>query len=1018
MLGTGFRPPPPPPSLIPLSQSFTKHVYVRSLSAIDRALSLNILRVLAEKYGQTILDADVDLLDHAISAVDGERDPRCLLQGFQAITAVIRLYVGQDTTSLAAGKLEESTEELFDVLSCYFPIVFTPPPNDPHKITREQIAQELERSLTSNPAFVPHIIQLVAEKLGSTLAGAKYDALGLLRNTVRTVDVGALQGQIPAVWAALKGEIMSGDGVAEGLLEPDRKKVEAVAAAAADCLRACVVALGQNDTLVCAVLEDGVVRNVVQRITSGCSSTATTTALGRIDSAEVHRTRSTMRVLGALGGAGGSAAQKMLNTILASPSSLLFSLANTSTGTATTIDRWNVLQWLVLSEVLQSLGNASTSFDIDADIVHTIVSICVGTVSRCTEEEEMGDDDEDVDGDNTRKRSILPLSRDAVWNAITSSTPQPWASAECRWLALSSLLFICRSPLLSSHLSSTDVASRILPLLLSPSITPTPTAISVVCALSQSTRHGPLILSDAVPVLFKQAVHASTLTMPEKERKKGAFHALRALCAANPHDFLTPVMMGLDEAVQLNIRAAFDQDRTPNTVEMVCDVLDTATDIMLDMPRSSSSSSFSLFVQHVIEAVGMVDTISRTDPLLSSLEHSLSSAVFVGTVTAGEEDQRQLAALVAAQITAPVNEQNILCRVVVSCGVFVALRPTVVREMSARRDSFSAVLRTLVASLQGMNISSSSASTRGLVAKALASIANKIDADDGNITATVLVEAVSKVGDALCIAEIARGFALRASPEAASLITDRLLLSGAHARDGTAWYRGGENAGDQIQTAAVDAVFSTLLYTATDDATSTSTNSRNIIAVRTSSHAIVKPLWQQRLYTFTAAAIEKQQQQQRAVCLDMAGLVCHVPPAVLRTDARRALPWILQCIADDHVRGTTITSDTNNVLMERISTSLLELLGSGPGMNEAQASLPRLIPALLGAAQYPLSRRVREQALQCLALLPRTLPYSSLHPYKRQVVGVGVGACDDPKRSVRLVAALCREQWGVCGGTG
>ena len=42
-----------------------------------------------------------------------------------------------------------AAEEVFEALALYFPIAFTPPPNDPHRITEQHLLQALPPSLTS-----------------------------------------------------------------------------------------------------------------------------------------------------------------------------------------------------------------------------------------------------------------------------------------------------------------------------------------------------------------------------------------------------------------------------------------------------------------------------------------------------------------------------------------------------------------------------------------------------------------------------------------------------------------------------------------------------------------------------------------------------------------------------------------------------------------------------------------------------------------------------------------------------
>ena len=55
------------------------------------------------------------------------------------------------------------------MLSCYFPLVFTPRPGDPDTVSREALAAALQASLTASPVFAPMFVPLALEKLTSTL---------------------------------------------------------------------------------------------------------------------------------------------------------------------------------------------------------------------------------------------------------------------------------------------------------------------------------------------------------------------------------------------------------------------------------------------------------------------------------------------------------------------------------------------------------------------------------------------------------------------------------------------------------------------------------------------------------------------------------------------------------------------------------------------------------------------------------------------------------------------------------
>jgi DNA repair/transcription protein MET18/MMS19 len=71
--------------------------------------------------------------------MEGEKDPRCLILCLRVLRRL------QKALPEAA---DEHAETVFDVTACYFPITFTPPPNDPYGITPEMLAAALQDVLT------------------------------------------------------------------------------------------------------------------------------------------------------------------------------------------------------------------------------------------------------------------------------------------------------------------------------------------------------------------------------------------------------------------------------------------------------------------------------------------------------------------------------------------------------------------------------------------------------------------------------------------------------------------------------------------------------------------------------------------------------------------------------------------------------------------------------------------------------------------------------------------------------
>ena len=111
-----------------------------------------------------------ELLEGFVSAVDGEKDPRCLVVVF-ALTAFLTRQCSPQT-------VQRHCEALFDVVGCYFPITFTPPMHDPHHITSEELRVGLRAALTSHPSMVPHLLPVLLDKAEDTASTlVQVDAL-------------------------------------------------------------------------------------------------------------------------------------------------------------------------------------------------------------------------------------------------------------------------------------------------------------------------------------------------------------------------------------------------------------------------------------------------------------------------------------------------------------------------------------------------------------------------------------------------------------------------------------------------------------------------------------------------------------------------------------------------------------------------------------------------------------------------------------------------------------------------
>uniref|UniRef100_A0A674I1L2 MMS19 nucleotide excision repair protein n=1 Tax=Terrapene triunguis TaxID=2587831 RepID=A0A674I1L2_9SAUR len=155
-----------------------------------------------------------------IQVMDGEKDPRNLLVAFQIVRDLI----------LEGYVLGPFVEELFEVTSCYFPIDFTPPPNDPHCIQREDLIVSLRAVLASTPQFAEFLLPLLIEKMDSEMQSAKLDSLQTLSACCTIYGQKELQEFLPSLWSSLRREVF----------QTASERVEAEALAALHGLAACL----------------------------------------------------------------------------------------------------------------------------------------------------------------------------------------------------------------------------------------------------------------------------------------------------------------------------------------------------------------------------------------------------------------------------------------------------------------------------------------------------------------------------------------------------------------------------------------------------------------------------------------------------------------------------------------------------------------------------------------------------------------------------------------------------------
>ncbi|KAM7047651.1 MMS19 nucleotide excision repair protein homolog isoform 2-T3 [Acridotheres tristis] len=197
-----------------------QEVHVQSLMQLDRHTVYSIITNFMNTREEELKGLGANFTFGFIQVMDGEKDPRNLLVAFQIVHDLI-------AKDYALGPF---VEELFEVTSCYFPVDFTPPPNDPHGIQREDLILSLRAVLASTPQFAEFLLPLLIEKLDSELQSAKLDSLQTLTACCAIYGQKELQEFLPSLWSSLRREVF----------QTASEKIETECLAALHALSACL----------------------------------------------------------------------------------------------------------------------------------------------------------------------------------------------------------------------------------------------------------------------------------------------------------------------------------------------------------------------------------------------------------------------------------------------------------------------------------------------------------------------------------------------------------------------------------------------------------------------------------------------------------------------------------------------------------------------------------------------------------------------------------------------------------
>ncbi|CAN1285941.1 MMS19 nucleotide excision repair protein homolog [Linum perenne] len=197
-----------------VAKSYIKCLQVQSLAQHDRKLSFELLECLLERHPHVVTSVpDFDFVYKICEDIDGEKDPQCLMLTFHIVELLVKAH------PVSSGPVSNDISELFNILSCYFPIHFThvslnstscalaQPKAEDGNVGKDDLSTALMMAFSATPLFEPFVVPLLLEKLSSSLPSAKVDSLKFLNYCAQKYGRDRMAKHAIAIWSSLKDTI-------------------------------------------------------------------------------------------------------------------------------------------------------------------------------------------------------------------------------------------------------------------------------------------------------------------------------------------------------------------------------------------------------------------------------------------------------------------------------------------------------------------------------------------------------------------------------------------------------------------------------------------------------------------------------------------------------------------------------------------------------------------------------------------------------------------------------------------
>ncbi|BFZ01711.1 hypothetical protein BsWGS_04750 [Bradybaena similaris] len=180
-----------------ICRTLFREIQNQTLSHADRRATYTIIQNLLGSAFKAIEGMGGDFVIGFIQQMDSEKDPRNLIICFNCAHFICsNMHLGP------------FAEEMFEVLGCYFPIDFTPPVNDPHGITKEELILALRKCLAASAELAEYSVPLLLEKMTSDLQAARLDAFLTLVECAPVYGYQGLNAFLGSLTSSAKREVL------------------------------------------------------------------------------------------------------------------------------------------------------------------------------------------------------------------------------------------------------------------------------------------------------------------------------------------------------------------------------------------------------------------------------------------------------------------------------------------------------------------------------------------------------------------------------------------------------------------------------------------------------------------------------------------------------------------------------------------------------------------------------------------------------------------------------------------